>query len=138
MPSQQATTRRRYFAMDLATEFVRSFHPDADDQEQERIQTTILCAGQHLADRGAAGEWNRFEPAAFVDEMPVQSDLERLEICVDLAGLFSWLGTEGLIAPSAATRVLQGLRAMGRAEPTLQNLCDAGLLLVSTFAESDG
>lgn len=138
MPSQEATARRRYFAMDLATEFIRSFHPQADDDERERIETTILCAGQHLADCGAPGEWNRLDPASFLDKMPVNGDLERLEICVDLAGLFGWLGAEGLIAASAATRVLRALRALCPAEPRLQNLCDAGLLLVATFADSPG
>jgi len=131
MPTTPIPAGSRYVAADLVDQFIADMHPDADADERERIQTTILCAGQHLADCGNPGRWDTLDPATFLPKMPTRDERERLVLCVDLIGLYGWLGAHGLIAPMVGAEILTGLRAAGPDHPTLRELCDKGVVMLA-------
>ncbi len=123
----QAYAGRRYFAMELAEQFIEKMHPEIDEDRRESIMGTILCAGQHLADCGAPGAWQTFQPGSFLDKMLFRDDEDRLEVCTDVAHLFRWMGDEKLIAPRRAARVLMGLRLAGPDDPAFGDYCEQGI-----------
>ena len=137
MQTTPCTARPRYIAMDLAEHFIAAMYPEADDGERERVQSTILCAGQHLADRGNPGLWDALEPAAFVAQMPTRNDYEVLEICVDLIGLYAWLGSHGLLDPTVAMRVLNEVRAAAPDHPVIRELCGSSSEMLTALGELD-
>jgi len=123
----QAYAGQRYYAMELAEQFIEERHPKIDEERRERLVDTILCAGLHLADCGAPGAWQTFQPGSFLDKMPFEDDEDRLEVCTDMAHLFRWMGTEQLIAPRRAARVLMGLRLAGPEDPAFTTYCEDGI-----------
>jgi hypothetical protein len=118
-------TAPRYFAMELAEGFLSAMHPDGDAELRERIIGTIMCAGQHLADRGHPGAWSLFDAASFLPKVPAASEWDLLGICLDLAGLFGWMTFEGFIAPARSAEILTELRAAGPRHSLLGDLCDS-------------
>lgn len=122
MSTDQATIPR-YVAMELAEAFIADLHGDSDPDVRERVTSTILCAGQHLAESGHPGVWSAFDPASFLPKMPAASEWDRVGICLDLAGLFGWMGFEGLIAPARVAELLTELRAAGPSHPLVTELC---------------
>ena len=97
----------RYFAMDLSDGYLAQAHSGADDEQRENIQCVILCAGQHLADCGVPGEWDRFDPQSFLEKMPGS----RAEICGFLTGVFEWLEENQLLPRVTARDILHRIAA---------------------------
>lgn len=124
----------RYFAAELAADFLDEIHPDFDDDHRDRVTMTVLCAGQHLADRGYPGAWEHLDPSSFLAAMAACDHHELVGICLDLAGLYGWLGANQLIAPLDAAAVLAGVRAAGPDAPILRSLCDTGIAMLEQLA----
>jgi hypothetical protein len=137
MPMSVSRCGPRYFAMDLATHFLASMYPEADEAERERIQGTILCAGLHLADAGSPGCWEALEPVSFVAAMPARNDRERLAVCLDIVALYVWLGSHDFVAPEVASAVVARVREIIPDHPALQSLCDSGIETLALLDDLD-
>jgi|GEM_PF-5735537 len=130
---QVQTETPRYFALDIAHHFLDAAHTNADDHERDRLQSLVLCAGQHLDDCGHPGAWHTFDPASFLERMP-ETGPQRVLLCIDLAGLFGWLGIHELLATRDAARILANLQTAGPREPAFQNLCKEGRRVLTSLA----
>lgn len=121
-------------ALDLAREFIATLHGDSDDDEREEIEMIIVCAAQHLAERGRAGDWSALEPARFLEQMALPSREAEAHTCFTMIGFLGWAAFHGYIDCSAAAGLVEGIeRSAPQDAPAHEILADlarttAGLL----------
>lgn len=136
MSTDQATLVR-YVATELADAFIADLHHDSDAEDRERIAGTVLCAGQHLADCGHPGVWARFDPSNFLPKMPVASEWELVGVCLDLVGLFGWMGFQGLLEPARVAEILTELQNAGPRHRLFAEHCEDTALMFRRLAPGE-
>ena len=113
----------RYFALDLANDFIADMYPHTDDDHRESVQDLLLCAGQHLADCGTPGAWDSFCPETFLSKLPVRDQAEMSLQCIRLVGLYGWLGTSERLDRKVAATMVRRIRGAAPDDPDLAHLC---------------
>jgi hypothetical protein len=94
----------------------------------------IVCAAQHLAERGRARDWSGLEPARFLEQMSLPSLEAEAHTCFTMIGFLGWAAFHGFVDCSAAAALVEGIEQTAPADaPAHEILADlarttAGLL----------
>ncbi|HUH03295.1 MAG TPA: hypothetical protein VML75_14960 [Kofleriaceae bacterium] len=121
-------------ALELARGFTAALHADAEADDREEIEMTIVCAAQHLAERGRPCDWSALDPDVFLEQMGLPCSDERAHVCFTLIGFLGWAAFHGFVDCSAAAALVEGIeRSAPKRAPGHEILVDlarttAGLL----------
>ncbi|MFH1132756.1 MAG: hypothetical protein V1754_15585 [Pseudomonadota bacterium] len=97
------------FAMDLAEAFIRGMNV-GDPEEAENTISTILMAGEYLAEEGKPGQWANFDGKEFLYYVDGYSNRETIDIAFTLMGFFGWMTFCGMIERKVAFQIIKSIR----------------------------
>jgi len=94
-------------ALTLANAFLQMM--GTSEEEIEHTQSTILMAGEHLAETTGPGTWDKFQVAQFFGKVNFMSEHEKLGIGLVLIGFFGWMTMGELVSDDAALEIISGI-----------------------------
>ena len=119
-------------AMEVAEAFIQENTSRSWEVTQEIEQASLLI-GQHLADVGRAGQWQKIDIEGFYRECGYIPQRELVLLSLSLVALYGWLGST-LLDPIICREVLRQVRRHGPQEPTLLQLARHGEKLLDSAA----
>ena len=120
-------------AMEVAEAFIQENTSRSWEVTQE-IQQASLLIGQHLADLGHAGQWQKIDIERFYRECEYIPQRELVLLSLSLVALYGWLGST-VLAPILCREILRQVRQHGPQEPTLLQLARHGERLLDSAAQ---
>jgi hypothetical protein len=132
-------SKRAPAALELARGFIATLHADAPFEEREQIESTILCAGQHLYERARPGDWSAFEPVSFLIAMNLPSAEAEAHACYTMIGFIGWCAFHGFVDCGAAARIVLAIEESSPSEaPVHAVLSDLARTTAGLLEELDG
>lgn len=101
----------RYFANELAELY---FNAIGSSEEQRETELYLLFAvAEFVAETAGPGGWQGLDAEAFGEECSHLEERERAQTVNVVGGFYAWLAGEGAMCPARATKIIEGLSAVG-------------------------